>query len=300
VAHHPHTSERSLSGPDATRTGSSAAGSSPAPELRWWKEALYTLGFYVVYSVVRNTQGSGSVSKARAFHNARTIIALERHLGLFHEQAVQHAFVHWRWFIEGWDVFYGAAHFVVTAVAIIWMFRAFKQRYPLWRNTLACTTALALVGFAFFPLMPPRLLATMPGTHFGLVDTLKTVGGLWSFDSGTMQKVSNQYAAMPSLHFAWSTWCALVLFPQVRSRRAKLAVASYPGLTLFAVVVTANHFVLDAVGGGLVLGAGYLAATGLTLITRPRAARARRGAGMEPFQEATDEPDDDARRVAAG
>ena len=101
--------------------------------------------------------------------------------------------------------------------------------------------------------MPPRL---MP--DYGFVDTLKEIGGLWSFDSGTMQKISNQYAAMPSLHFAWSSWSAFVLYPMVRPRWLKWLIASYPFLTLFAIIVTANHFWLDAAGGALILGVGFL------------------------------------------
>lgn len=238
--------------------------------LRWWKEALYILCFYGVYTLVRNTQGSAQVSTEHAYHNARRVISAEQHLSLFHERAVQHAFLHWHRFLEFWDVFYGTAHFVVTAVALIWMFRAFKDRYPLWRNTLAATTALALIGFAFFPLMPPRLLATVPGTHFGMVDTLRDIGGLWSFDSGAMQKVSNQYAAMPSLHFGWSLWCACVLFPQLRTRAAKAAVACYPAVTLFAIVVTANHYFLDAAGGAAVFGIGYAAALAVQALAARR------------------------------
>src|SRR5438874_10427812 len=121
-------------------------------------------------------------------------------------------------------------------------------------------TGLALVGFALVPLMPPRLL-----TDHGFVDTLKQVGGLWSFDSGAMSKVSNQYAAMPSLHFGWSSWCACVLWPALRRPWAKVVVAAYPLLTLFAIVVTANHFFLDAVGGAVVFGAGYLMARAFTV-----------------------------------
>jgi hypothetical protein len=63
---------------------------------------------------------------------------------------------------------------------------------------------------------------------------------------------------MPSLHMAWSTWSALVLFPLVRRRWTRVLVALYPFATLFCVVVTANHFWLDAAVGILVLGAGYL------------------------------------------
>jgi len=66
---------------------------------------------------------------------------------------------------------------------------------------------------------------------------------------------------MPSLHFAWATWCALVIWPTVRSRAVRALVAAYPVATLFAVIVTGNHFWLDAAGGLVALGAGSLLAS---------------------------------------
>jgi hypothetical protein len=39
-----------------------------------------------------------------------------------------------------------------------------------------------------------------------------------------------------------------------------LALAAYPLATIFAIVVTANHYLLDAVGGAVALAAGYLLA----------------------------------------
>jgi hypothetical protein len=125
------------------------------------------------------------------------------------------------------------------------------------------TTALALVGFATFPLMPPRLIP-----EWGFVDTLRDYGGLWSFDDGAMQRVSNQYAAMPSLHFAWSAWCAMVLWPTLRARWLRGLALAYPVATLFAIVVTGNHFWLDAAGGALALAAGYGVAVALTRRSR--------------------------------
>jgi hypothetical protein len=102
--------------------------------------------------------------------------------------------------------------------------------------------------------MPPRLLPA----SYGFVDTLAKVGGLWSFDSGTMKAVSNQYAAMPSLHFGWSSWCLFVLWPATEGRTwARVLLVAYPLATLFAIVVTANHFWLDAVGGATVLAVAY-------------------------------------------
>jgi hypothetical protein len=235
-----------------------------APRLRWWREVLYVLAFYAVYSFIRNQFGSESVSPAAAFENAKDVISIERAVGLYHEETLQDWFLDWRWFIRFWNIFYGTFHFIVTAGALIWMFRSFPSRYPRWRNTLAFTTGLALIGFATFPLMPPRLLPE----SYGFIDTLAEIGGLWSFDSGAMQKVSNQYAAMPSLHFAWSAWSCFVLWPQLRSGWARALAAAYPWLTLFAIMVTANHFWIDALGGAVVLGVGYVLAGWFTRLTQ--------------------------------
>jgi hypothetical protein len=235
----------------------------PRTRLRWWKEVLYIAAFYGVYSFIRNTQGSATVSAATAFAHAREVIDVERALGLYFEEGVQEAFLGWRWFIQFWNLFYGTFHFVVTIAALVLLFQRFPTRYPRWRNTLAATTALALIGFATYPLMPPRLLPE----SYGFVDTLAVIGGLWDFDSGPVAQVSNQYAAMPSLHFAWSTWSALVLYPMLRHRWSRVLVVAYPGATLFAIVVTANHFWLDAAGGALVLGVGAAAGFALAAAT---------------------------------
>jgi len=241
---------------DTDRADLPAAPSSherpPRHRLRWWKEVGLVLAFYVVYSAVRNTQGSAVVSEARALRNALQVIRWEKVVGIYHEEGIQQAFLRWNGFIEFWNLFYGTFHFFVTILALVLLFRRFPARYRRWRNTLAATTALALIGFATYPLMPPRLLPAA----YGYVDTLRVYGSLWSFDSGAMSKLSNQYAAMPSLHFAWATWCVLVLAPMFRSWWARAAVVIYPVFTLFAIVVTANHFVLDAVGGAVVLGVG--------------------------------------------
>jgi hypothetical protein len=133
---------------------------------------------------------------------------------------------------------------------------------------------LALIGFSLFPMMPPRLLAEC-GPYGGcieapFVDTLAKSGGLWSFDSEAVQSVSNQLAALPGLHFAWSAWCFPVLYLRLRGPVGRALVAPYPVATLFAVVVTGNHYWADALGGELTLAAGYGAAR---LIQRRAATR---------------------------
>jgi hypothetical protein len=162
-----------------------------------------------------------------------------------------------------------------------------RQQFHRWRTTLMATTVLALIGFALFPLMPPRLFnayahecskndagvcyrygggelaeqQAQPDYHF--VDTLREVGGLWSFDSKKLDSVSNQYAAMPSLHIGWSVWCMLALLRFARRRTTKILAVLYPFLTLTVIVATANHFIIDAAGGLAIVGAGYLIALAL-------------------------------------
>jgi hypothetical protein len=254
--------------------------------LRWWRELIYVVLVYAAYSGVRNQFGSGGadVDPEPAFNHAKAIIQLQRNIRLYFEDTLQ------RWYLDlplhglirFWNIYYGLFHFVVVTIALVWMFRKAPERYRLWRNTLALTTLLALVGFASFSLMPPRLLDG-PGTYggcqiyaagqslpdeageppcdrYGFVDTVAEYGGWASFGSEEMAAVSNQYAAMPSMHIGWSTWCALVLAPLVRRRWLRALVIAYPFLTLFDIMVTANHYWIDGVGGLICLGAGYLIA----------------------------------------
>ena len=212
---------------------------------------------YQVYSAIRNlSEGSTRV----AYRHARQLMDWQSAIGLNHEETLQQWALNSRPLIIVMNYVYGSLHFIVTAGAIIYLYRRWPGDYPRWRNTLCLTTILALIGFVFWPLMPPRLLHTAPGVvagQYDFVDTLAKYPTFWSFDSGAINKISNQYAAMPSLHFGWSMFCACSLAPRLRRRAARIAAALYPLLTLVAIVLTANHFVLDAAGGAVVFGAGY-------------------------------------------
>jgi len=249
--------------------------------LYWWKEALIVAVFYGIYSWTRNLFGSNKIASDgipdQAFTNAERIIDAEVWLGAFFEQEVQSWFLSYPWFIQFWNAYYGTTHFVVTLGVFILLFVKRADVFAQWRNTLAAMTGLAIIGFAWFPLMPPRLLdvdcpatdptryggacipsSLRPSGGFGFVDTLAEFGGPWSFDSEAMASISNQYAAMPSLHIGWATWCAIAVWPLLRRRWTKVAVLLYPLSTLFSIVVTANHFWLDGIGGLLAFGVGAL------------------------------------------
>ena len=194
-------------------------------------------------------------SATTAFANTRGLVHLERWTWTFHEHRVQQWVLPHRRLVELLDLWYGTIHFVVPPVVLILLWRRLPRQYERWRNALVVATLLGLVCFAVYPLAPPRLLPA----SFGFVDTMRTVGGLGPLDSSHF-KDTNAYAAMPSLHLAWSTWCAAALAALTRRRWLKVAAFVYPAVTLFVVMATANHFFLDAVGGWIVLGLGWLAA----------------------------------------
>ena len=233
--------------------------------MKWWLEVALILFFYLIYSFARNQFGSASVSPSKAFENAEKIIDLEKSIGTFKELQIQEFFIDWKWFIQFWNVFYGTFHFGVTIFALVWLYIKFPSKYSRQRFFLLSSTGSALIGFSLFPLMPPRLLSNCGdfgaclNKTYPFIDTLSDIGGLWSFDSGTMQKVSNQFAAMPSLHFAWSFWCTLALYPILKSRKTKALICIYPVATTFSVIITANHYWVDIVGGFVCLGIGFYA-----------------------------------------
>lgn len=225
--------------------------------LRWWTEVGFVAAFYFVYSLIRNHNRADA---GIARQHARELIRLQEHLGLSHERALQTWALGMRPLIIGANYFYGSLHFIVTIGVGVYLFRRWSDDYPLWRNTLAIATATALIGFTFWPLMPPRLLPD----SYGFVDTLVRFPTFWSFDSGALHRISNEYAAMPSVHCCWALWCACALVPRIRPVWGRCLAAAYPVCTVFVIIITGNHFVLDAVAGFAVLGFGYLVSRAVT------------------------------------
>src|SRR5207247_1386917 len=152
------------------------------------------------------------------------------------------------------------------ALFVLW--RHDRARYRFFRNVFGWMLVLGLVGFAVYPVTPPRLLAR----SYRFVDTGATVGGVGPVGGEEGNGGGNPYAAMPSLHLGWSTWCVAALLPLVRRRWLRGALVLHPLLMLTAVVVTGNHYILDGVGGVL----AFAGAFGLAV------ASSRIAAGLRP------------------
>lgn len=216
---------------------------------RIWFEVLLILVSYWTYSLIRNAVPE---QKAAALANADWIWKVEQTLGIAVEQSVNHAVNSVTWLVVGMNYYYATLHFVMTIGVLVWIYRFHPGRYAATRLILFATTGVALVGYYFYPLAPPRL---MNGQNF--VDTVLVHHTWGSMASGNLKHMSNQYAAMPSMHIGWSLWCGLTIFAVASAPWARILGLLYPTATLIVIVSTANHFWLDAVGGMLCLAFGY-------------------------------------------
>ncbi|WP_442805886.1 phosphatase PAP2 family protein [Streptomyces sp. NBC_01341] len=215
---------------------------------RLWFEILLIAVSYWLYSLVRNAVPE---QKDAALRNADWIWSVEHSMGLAFEESVNHAVNSVTWLIVSMNYYYATLHFVVTIGVLIWLFRRHPGRYAATRLVLFATTAVALLGYYLYPLAPPRLMSG--GGFFDTVVLHQTWG---SMASGNFKHMSNQYAAMPSMHIGWSLWCGLTIFALASAPWARILGLLYPMATLVVIVATANHFWLDAVGGMVCLSFG--------------------------------------------
>ena len=178
--------------------------------LYWWVEILAILVFYVVYSAIRNIHG-GELHPPHAFDHARQIMSLEHHLGIYHEQTIQQWALHFRPLILFANYYYGSFHFIVTIFAGVFLYRSFSDDYPRFRNTIAIATLLALIGFTFYPLAPPRMFP-------GFVDTLLKDPRSGRSTPAACRPCRISTRRCPACT-SWSMWCALALGPDSSTRR---------------------------------------------------------------------------------
>ncbi|WP_167538146.1 phosphatase PAP2 family protein [Streptomyces caniferus] len=220
---------------------------------RLWFEILLIAVSYWTYSMIRNAVPE---QKAEALRNADWIWQAEHSLGIAVEHTVNHAVDSVTWLIVTMNYYYATLHFIVTIGVLVWLYRWHPGRYAAARLALFATTGVALLGYYFFPLAPPRLM-----TGGGFVDTLIDHGTWGSMASGNLASMSNQYAAMPSMHIGWSLWCGITIALLAKPLWARALGLLYPATTLLVIVSTANHFWLDALGGVACLSVGFALAS---------------------------------------
>lgn len=222
----------------------------PVGRPRLWVELAFSAALYFAYSRTRNLVPE---HRTAALHRAADIWRAERWLHLDPELAVNHTLNKVTWLIVGMNYYYATLHFAVTLGVLVWLYVRRPEHYRAARTALYAATLLALAGFTFFALAPPRFLAGQ-----GFVDTVVAHHTWGSWDSGQVASVSNQYAAMPSVHIVWSAWSGLTLAALARRTWVRVLGICYPVATFTVILATANHFLADAVAGALTLAVGFL------------------------------------------
>ncbi|WP_432120674.1 phosphatase PAP2 family protein [Streptomyces sp. S1] len=225
---------------------------------RWWAE-LSLIG--VVYAAYTGGRLLVRGDEASAVDHGLAILRLEGLLGIDAERPLNRLFTDVPALGVPADFAYATLHYLVTPAVLVWLFRRRPAHYRAARAWLMAATLLGLVGFTLLPTCPPRLL---DAAH-GFTDTMAhfSAYGWWGGEASAprgLGGMTNQYAAMPSLHVGWALWCGVMLWRYGRTPLLKALGVAYPLLTTVVVMGTANHYLLDAVAGAAVMGAGYLLA----------------------------------------
>jgi hypothetical protein len=246
---------------------------APRTRLRWWTELPLIVLVYACYSAGR-LLARGDV--AGAVDHGLTILRIEKFLRVNAEHPLNRLFTNEAWLGVPADFWYASLHYLVTPAVLVWVFRSHAVHYRMARTWLMTSTFIGLIGFTLLPTCPPRLLSA---SH-GFVDTMAQYSsyGWWGGEASAprgMGGMTNQYAAMPSLHVGWALWCGVLLWRYGRTRTARAVGVVYPLVTTIVVMGTANHYFLDAVAGAAVMGVGLLLAPHVTRIAERATASAR-------------------------
>jgi hypothetical protein len=218
--------------------------------VHWWRgrygaqlarEVAVIVALLLFYRLGRTL---GRHETTRAFSNAREVLSLENWLGIDTERSWQRLALDHLTLVRLLNRYYASVHFPASIAFLVFVYVKAPRLVPHIRYLFVSVTAIALVIHLAYPLAPPRML-------HGYVDTISRYGPAIYQQSG-VESVANQFAAMPSLHFGWAV---LVAYGVVRAlhTRWRWLVVLHPAITLAAIVLTANHYWLDAlVAGGLI------------------------------------------------
>eukprot|EP00457_Paulinella_chromatophora_P002892 gb/GEZN01002897.1/.p1 GENE.gb/GEZN01002897.1/~~gb/GEZN01002897.1/.p1 ORF type:complete len:752 (-),score=88.09 gb/GEZN01002897.1/:5-2260(-) len=228
-------------------------------------ELLLGLVSLLLYTVARNSLGSTAIPKEVALANAETLLTLEALLMIDYELWVQSIFLQWPTIVWLFNGFYTICHVAIPISVLIYLcslaaLNANHQgHYYYYRSIWILTSWLSLLGLAFFPVMPPRLIAECEdafgaclGDRYPFVDTQRHFAHMWwGWQDPSHKRIYNHYGSCPSLQAAWALWATLAIWPYVNRKRFRTVWTCYYPMTCLATIVTGNHYVLDELAGVL-------------------------------------------------
>lgn len=227
----------------------------------WMLELLLLAAVYGGYELVRALTG---VHDSVAVENARNLLRFQHALHLSPEHALNRLFTGHAVLAVPAVYLYAVCHYVVTPVVLVWLWRAHRPQYRSARGILVLATLLGLLGFWLAPMAPPR-------SFDSFTDTMAQWSGIgWWSSAGSvphgLQSLTDQFAAMPSLHVGWAVWCGWVLFRYADHRWLRILGVAYPAVIWVVVIGTANHYFLDGLAGAFVIALSGAVVTAVTAL----------------------------------
>ena len=239
-------------------------GALPSGALDALRQLFILLVCYAAYDLARvAVRGREAVAMA----NAQGIINAEKALHIYVEPFIQTMASHVHVLVEFMDWFYASVHLPATILILVWIYLYRNETFAFFRNVFLTMNLLAMTVFALLPVAPPRLVPTS-----GVVDTLYLYSTS-NYRSGVLSFVTDQYAALPSLHIGYALFLSLAIFLLTTNRLARVLATVYPVVVLAAIIITGNHYLLDAVAGAVVLAVAFAANYGIAPQTAPEAIR---------------------------
>ncbi|WP_117000875.1 phosphatase PAP2 family protein [Desertimonas flava] len=214
---------------------------------------LVAVGFY---RLVRGmTQGDHEI----AVRNSLSVLDVERRLQFDVEQGLQALVMERPLLVTLANTVYVWGFWSLVALTLLVLFIVDRQRFRWYRNALFVSGAVGLTVFAAFPVAPPRMLD-------GFVDTIREFS-----DSSSIAhpgSFTNEYAAMPSFHVGWLVLAGVATMPVIRRRSLRPLLLVPAFVMTLTVMVTANHYLLDALAGATIALAGLIVARRLPALSQ--------------------------------
>ena len=218
-------------------------------ENRYAREGFLLLLGYAAYMLLRQVFPENLEAVGRV--NASRIIEVEKVLGIYWEPTIQSSLLSeasWVVTFFNWAYSLGFLPVLVPGALVLMTLR--YDTFVYFRRVFLISYVMTWALWLTVPVTPPRLMPEL-----GFIDSIDVMGPAF-YNSKEAIAFYNQHSAMPSMHFGWTLLFSVMLL-RSGSRALRLFGVLYPAVAFGAIVVTANHYFLDAVVGGVIVGCAF-------------------------------------------
>ena len=210
---------------------------------RGLRQILYPVALYLIYVTTR-FRSTGAEDEA--LRNARYLVEWERDAGWLVEKAAQDSMASSVPLAVVFNLLYVIPHFLAVLGFLWWAYHRRPAAYPFARNVFYLSSLVSFVVFVMFPVAPPSAVPEL-----AIINTMATYGPV-SYEMGA-DPLRNTVAAMPSVHIVYAAIAGIGFAVLAKPWWIRTLAVLYIPLSVFVIVVTGNHFLVDAAGAAVPL-----------------------------------------------